>query len=285
VILWSSVARTPKDFVISRVSRLYPSFWVGMLLTATVLYVFTAHIPTWRTLLANATMIPAVLDAPRIDEVYWTLEIEIRFYAMVFVLVVLRQMKHIERWLWAWLAATIVCQFVDEPWIVTFATLQPHAPFFVAGGFFYLVLFRGWTWHRTTALVVLAALCALSAHGDRGQFILADEISALVVPAAVVAFFGLFASLRFPVPAGLSCGLGSLTYPLYLTHAQIGRVVYDAIEPTLGVSALLVVTVLALVMSWVIAVTVDIPARKPVARALRRLFEVEILKPELNATK
>src|SRR5262245_60873355 len=54
VILWSSEARSAGEFVISRVSRLYPSFWIAVLLTAAVVNL-SGHpeLVTTRTLLLN----------------------------------------------------------------------------------------------------------------------------------------------------------------------------------------------------------------------------------------
>jgi len=272
VIPWSAMGRSPADFVASRVSRLYPTFWVAMALTIALGFAFLGTLPSVRTVIANMTMVPAMLGSPRIDDIYWTLEIEVRFYALIFVLLILRQMPHFERWLMGWLAAAIVCYFVDEPWIVRFALLMPHAVYFIAGGLFFLVMFRGWTWQRATAIVVSSVLGAATAYDGRAEFISADAVSALVVPIVIVVFFGAFALLRMPVAPGVAYKLGALTYPLYLTHAALGALTYRALVPHIGSWALLVIIVLALLVSWILSVTVDIPARKPVRRWIGQLL-------------
>jgi peptidoglycan/LPS O-acetylase OafA/YrhL len=69
-------------------------------------------------LLANATMMPQLFDAERIDGVYWTLELEIRFYFLIFVLLLLRQIGNIERWLYLWLAVSAWITLQDAPrWV------------------------------------------------------------------------------------------------------------------------------------------------------------------------
>jgi peptidoglycan/LPS O-acetylase OafA/YrhL len=272
VIPWSAMGRTATDFVASRVSRLYPSFWVAMALTVALVFAFRGTLPTVTTLLANATMVPAMLGAPRVDDIYWTLEIEVRFYALIFLLLILRQMPHFERWLMGWLAVAVICRFVEEPWIVNFALLIPHAVYFIAGGLFFLVMFRGWTWQRAVAIAVACVMCTLTAYDGRQSFITADAVSGLVVPIVIVIFFAAFAMLRVPVPAGLAYQLGALTYPLYLTHASVGLFVYRALEPAMGTWALLVIVPLALLVGWVLAVAVDIPARKPVRRWVGQLL-------------
>jgi hypothetical protein len=62
---------------------------------------------------------------------------------------------------------------------------------------------------------------------------------------------------------------------LYLTHATIGILVYALLRPKLGVAiALFVITTLALVIAWIITITVDIPARKPLTNLLYRWARV-----------
>ena len=54
VILWTAQAKDGYAFVVSRISRLYPSFWVAVLLTSLV--VWGSFSPM--TVVANLTMIP-----------------------------------------------------------------------------------------------------------------------------------------------------------------------------------------------------------------------------------
>jgi peptidoglycan/LPS O-acetylase OafA/YrhL len=282
VILWSSIDRDPVGFAISRISRLYPAFWVSLAITSLCVFLIAEGVPHvvvplldhW-TLAANATMIPATLNAPLIEGVYWTLEIEIRFYALVMAVLLFRQMHRIESVLYSWLAISVAGMFVDMPWIVRFIFIEPYAPFFVAGCFFYLVLSRGRTWPRIGALAVAAISGMFVAHSQREGFITPDPISAVVVPALVLLFFGIFVALTFRkrVPAGERFArLGSITYPLYLVHGLIGYLIYEFLHPHVGVgSALLIITAVIITLSWLITVLVDIPARKPFAAFLYRV--------------
>jgi peptidoglycan/LPS O-acetylase OafA/YrhL len=272
VILWSTQGRDATGFVISRISRLYPSFWVGLLFTIILAYLLAGTLPDVRTVVANATMIPAPLGSPLIDGVYWTLEVEIRFYALIFLLLLTRQMPRVELWLYGWLAVSITCLLIDMPWVIKYVALQPYGAFFVAGCLFYLVHSKGVTASRAIALVVSAATCVYVSHTQRSGFITADTSSAVVVPSVIIAFFGVFALLiRSTANFRFASGLGALTYPLYLTHATMGMLVYRLVLPSLGVAAaLIIITALALAVAWLIAVLVDIPARKPFANLLSR---------------
>jgi len=282
VILWSSINRDPLGFAISRISRLYPAFWISLAITSLCVFLIAEAVPhvevppldKW-TLAANATMIPATLNAPLIEGVYWTLEVEIRFYALIMALLIFRQMRRVEGFLYGWLALSIVGAFVQLPWIVRFVILQPYGPFFVAGCLFYLVLSRGRTLPRLVALATAALACMFVAHSQREGFITPDPVSAIVVPGLVLLFFATFVALTFrkrtPV-SGRFARLGAITYPLYLVHGLIGYLIYEILHPHVGVgAALLIITAVIISLSWLITVLVDIPARKPFAAFLYRV--------------
>lgn len=282
VILWSSVNRNALGFVVSRISRLYPTFWVSLIFTVGCILLLGGAVPSYVppsldlwTLAANATMLPSPLNTPLIEGVYWTLEIEIRFYALIFLLLLLRQMHHVEAWLYAWLLVSIAALVVNLPWVIHYAALIPYGPFFIAGCLFYLVLSKGMTASRGVALMICAVVCAYTSLSQRSGFIAADPLSGVIVPSLILLFFGLFAVLILrkhnSTASRFSYWAGALTYPLYLIHATMGALVYELLRPRLGVAiALLTITILALTVAWIITVTIDIPARKPLSDLLYR---------------
>jgi peptidoglycan/LPS O-acetylase OafA/YrhL len=295
VILWSSINRDALGFTVSRISRLYPSFWVSIAFTSLCIVLLGPLVAGYRpppldawTIVANATMLPTMLGATRIEDVYWTLEIELRFYGLVFLVLLLRQMRNVEAWLYVWLAVSIVGLFVELPWLIRFLALQPYGPFFIAGCLFFRVLSGGMDWRRGLGLVVCAAACAYISIGQLRQFITPDAISAWIVPGLVLGFFGMFALLALrPGPSRLppmAYHLGELTYPLYLTHATMGLLVYQLLRPRIGVAlALATITILALAVAWAITHLVDRPARKPLSNLLYRCAAaIRIYKPAVS---
>ena len=83
VILWTAFNRTPGRFVLARLCRLYPSYWVCVLITSGVL-AWAGGAPSWRQLVTNLTMFQHFFGFDSIDQVYWTLYVELKFYALVF---------------------------------------------------------------------------------------------------------------------------------------------------------------------------------------------------------
>ncbi|MCL4791910.1 MAG: acyltransferase [Gammaproteobacteria bacterium] len=286
VILWSAQGKSATSFAVSRFCRLYPTFWAAMLLTSACYLLLGPHAPqmsgqeiSLHRLLANATMMPQLFNAERIDGVYWTLELEIRFYFLVFVLLLLRQIGNIERWLYAWLAACTWITLQGAPRWIEFFAVAPYGSFFIGGCLLYLIHSAGWTWQRAVALGIAIALSVADSLRIRSGFITADAESAWAVPLLVLLLFGVLLLLlvflhrpdRLTPQSGLSYRLGALTYPLYLTHAAIGRMLIEILLPHVGaVWAVLMTSICALVIAQLLVVLVDEPARKPAARLLYR---------------
>jgi peptidoglycan/LPS O-acetylase OafA/YrhL len=286
VILWSAKGKSATSFAISRFCRLYPVFWTAMLLTSACYLLLGPHAPqmggqeiSLHRLLANATMMPQLFDTERIDGVYWTLEMEIRFYFLIFVLLVLRQIGNIEKWLYLWLAVSAWITLQDAPGWVHFLAVAPYGSFFIGGCLLYLIHSAGWTWQRAAAMGLTVALSVADSLRIRSGFITPDAESAWVVPLLVIVLFGALLLLlvfrhhpdRLAPQSGLRYRLGALTYPLYLTHAAIGRMLIEIILPHVGaVLAVSFTTICAIAIAWILVIVVDEPARKPLSRLIYR---------------
>ena len=134
------------DFVVSRFSRLYPTYWFAVLATtATVtLYGVQEALRTPQEVLINLTMLQGFMQVRNVDGVYWTLTYELLFYAWMFLLFRLNRLAQIERFLGAWLlmaAASHILTLVygHFPWKITFSLLLQYAHLFAAGILFYLI--------------------------------------------------------------------------------------------------------------------------------------------------
>ncbi|WP_308380651.1 acyltransferase family protein [Serratia marcescens] len=78
-----------KAFFISRFFRLYPGYWFSLLLFIVVSYFLGKQFP-WYQILANTTMVQTAMGVKDIVGVYWTLFIEIVFYALCVAAFVMR---------------------------------------------------------------------------------------------------------------------------------------------------------------------------------------------------
>jgi peptidoglycan/LPS O-acetylase OafA/YrhL len=232
VILMTAQNRSGIEFINSRGARLYPSFWIAVLLSALALALLADDPPSLANIAANLTMQPHVFDQPYIDMVYWTLVVEMKFYALAWLVIVTRQMKRVETLLTLWLAVTAVAVWIKIPHWLDSIVMPMYASLFAGGCFLYLMRSRGVNARR---LVLFAVSVVLSMYWTLQYQHKYTHSTSFETQATVVAIiFGmsivlLLLALRcWSLPRiRLWFWMGCLTYPLYLTHAQPGHNVFN----------------------------------------------------------
>lgn len=75
-----------RDFITKRFFRLYPAFWLTLLLTYLANWLPQGRTPSLGSLIANASMLPSVFGVESAMGHFWTLEIEFVFYMLVVLL-------------------------------------------------------------------------------------------------------------------------------------------------------------------------------------------------------
>ena len=279
VILMSVWGRTPRQFVASRVARLYPAFWVAVLLTATLRWLWpTFGSRTPGEVLANLTMFHEPFGVPHVDGVYWTLWVEMQFYLLMllfsFVGITVRRVL---------VAATVVplvCTALALWWPATGSavTFLSWASMFGAGMALYLVYREGHTVGRWAVVLLntaqgmaiaaelkTTAIDNIASGHTTSAVVLALVVLGTVVAVAVVSLVPAVAHWDL----SLLTWLGALTYPLYLTHEYVGWALIETLYPALGRWATLAVaTALCLALAWSMHRFVERPVHGPLRRAL-----------------
>ena len=279
VILMTAASGSWRGFIISRCVRLYPAFWAACTLTFIVTRLiggerFHATLPQY---LVNMTMLNGFAGVRSIDNAYWSLFVELRFYALVTMVLLLGQIQRIQPLLIGWTVVTAALEFLPVG-LLHNLLIYEYAPYFIAGATFYVVRSSGLTTHRVGLLLAnlvlalrhsLAALPALDKHYQ-------THFAPMVVGLCVVVFF----AVMFAVSTGRTGPLGqrswvtvgALTYPVYLMHQNIGYMVFNALYPAVSAHVLLWGTVaLMCVAARVLNTQVEARAAKPLKRALARV--------------
>lgn len=277
VILWSSHGRTPAEFVASRIARLYPSLWICVLLTSAVLAAAgrTAEVSP-RIIALNLTMVPGILGAPYVDGVYWTLFVELKFYVLVFAVLLLRLMDRIEMVLAFWLACCAAGALGLTPHWVDSLAMAPFGPYFISGCIIYMIRSRGASVVRVAALALSCVLGTLVAIDQQEGFMKSTTPgSAAVVVCAIIAFHAIFLAValrpRILPDSRVWYLLGTLTYPLYLLHNQIGKVVLGvALQFSTLWGALAIALIVIYALAWVVAAVSERRFSKQLHRTLLR---------------
>jgi peptidoglycan/LPS O-acetylase OafA/YrhL len=219
------------DFLVARFSRLYPAYWTAILLTAGFLWLANGPVepPTARQVVVNFTMLQSFFKVPPVDGVYWTLEVELLFYAMALAVFCAGLMRRPQVPIAAWLVLSAL--FYSPLWPAYIESqrfagaaarllILEFAPFFALGVVFYRL------YRRQGAAVWNYALAA-AAYG----LILAKwpaNVSLMIGAAAFVLWkvgHGGLAFLRFPPLVFV----GTISYSLYLVHQNIGHAIMVAL--------------------------------------------------------
>lgn len=255
VIYCSAAGRNPGQFAISRITRLFPTMWVCMTFTAALSLLLRGDASnlTLTQWLANSTILSKYLGQEYIDGVYWTLEIEIKFYFMVFVLLAGGAFRHERIWLFIWLAATIAFVIFKQPFFMGWFISPEYSSLFIAGITFFLARHEGLQpFHVTVLLIsfVMSGRYAFLTVSDFARNVTtSDRWTAVLIVAGFYILFLLIATRRFSLrPTPLLLALGGMTYPLYLLHNRIGKEVFDAFKGAFAALPLLLV-IAALVMA------------------------------------
>lgn len=241
VILMTASRGSLKTFAISRVVRLYPAFWACCTLTFVLIALmggerFSASVGQY---LVNLTMLSGFVGVPSIDGVYWSLFVELQFYALVAALLLIGRIHQAERFLVLWLLATVALEaYPIAP--LRSVLLTDHAAYFIAGAMTFLIWERGLSMLRLGVIGSCLLLALYQSLDGLGQFEkhFATALNPLVVAAIICTFFAvmlLVATRRMGVfnrRPWLTAG--ALTYPLYLIHQNVGFMIFNIAYPAIN---------------------------------------------------
>ncbi|MFD5059556.1 acyltransferase family protein [Streptomyces sp. NPDC058394] len=273
VICMSCWGRTPKDFFVSRVIRLYPAYWFAVAFTVAVLVALPGvwGRPQGRDILLNLTMLQSGSGVQNVDAVYWTLWSEMRFYLLFMVMVAMGlTYRRVVVFCCVWGAAAMLAPVSKFPLLVLAAD-PSGAWYFIAGLALYLMHRFG----QDLLLWGILAMAWLMGQRELGLRVAYEGVSSW---RGSVLIFTVFLLVMVAVALGLTDHIrwkwlvtaGCLTYPLYLMHYVTGTTLISRLHDAMD-ARLLVALVIAgfLVLSWLVHRLVE----RPVARLLKRGLE------------
>jgi peptidoglycan/LPS O-acetylase OafA/YrhL len=210
--------RPLRRFVLSRIFRLYPAYWVAVLLCLLLLQ------PSLGQVLINLTMLQRFVGIDDLLGVFWTLQVELTFYAVVAALLLTR---------WKDSAASAVMCMVFFSLVslaMAYVRYQHGIKTPVASPLSLTVMFAGSLvfWHERRAITFRQLLACYGAVGmvlivsfqlgyakDWG---LQEHPGPLMVSYAIAAVAFALAKRFWKTVPRLFLWLGAISYSLYLLH-------------------------------------------------------------------
>ena len=294
VILYSA-GRDSRSFARSRVLRLVPGALVSASLSAVTLLTLTT-MPAWSVATRFLRSIFFAPYGPWLDGVYWTLGIEIVFYATIFVLLKTASVERLRLVLYPiglvssafWLMSVffglnVYINTTFGPAVVR--TLQLllvyHGNLFTIGGLLWASLLG----QRKGADLPVIALCVgtamLHIANDKAwEAEVAHSTAAVPILIWATCVVGIVLSVRFNdqvsrvIPGRFARNIGIATYPLYLINDVIGAVfLKGAYALTSHAEAALAFAMLATcALALSIAAFAEPPIRTVLATAFDRIW-------------
>ncbi len=281
VILMTASKGRMRGFVISRVVRLYPAFWACCTITFAVTLAigeprFSASLGQY---LVNMTMLSGFVGVESIDGAYWSLFVEIGFYMLVGLVMILGRIHQAQSFIILWLVASLALEIFQVS-ILRYLLITQYAAFFIAGATYYFIWSKGLSPTRIGIVVVSWWLAMYQSIGELVDF---EEdyntpISGYIVAAIITVFFavmmlvslgrtGWFGRRRWMLA-------GALTYPLYLLHQHIGFMIFNVAYPQVNPHVLLWGAIAgALLSAYAVHVLVERRFCPPMKGALERFAD------------
>ena len=273
-VILLTLERSPSvtEFAVARFARLYPAYWLSVLVTA--FYVLWVGKYGVTEVLVNATMLQTFFGVTNITNPYWSLALELTFYVGMMGLAKLGLLRQLDWLCIVWLVAMAgvrlagLIQPAQDPllWVLF---MPQFGAFFVAGMMLYRFQSGRGTWLTGLALA-LAVLHALFGRDDWAHFspALYSGVMLFCVALVWVAASGRMARI-FTWPPLLA--LGHWSYSLYLLHCTVANLCVLAVV-ALGVPRLWSIAA-ALPISLAAAALsrrfVELPAQRWIKRKLR----------------
>ncbi len=274
VILMTAKNSNIIDFCISRLSRLYPAYWVGVLLSSIIIFLFGGEVfkVTFSQFIFNLTMLNGFFGVEYVDGVYWSLLVELKFYILIGIILLFNKIKHIKKISLLLLGISLLfCFFpfskVPEVLkIIYFFTFPRWSPYFVAGMFFYLIKLdrKVYTYLPPIFISYFISLWLCFKDIDHRIVIYNTTFSKITVGVLITLFFALMLIISIGklqiLNKKIFLKFGILTYPLYLIHQNIGFIMINNFNSFINKWVLLILIItFMLLLSFIINKYIEKP--------------------------
>lgn len=238
------MSSSPIQFIWKRAKRLYPAYWLCIVMTSVVMALFLPEfLRDIKTILVNFTMLQNFVGVTNVDGVYWTLSYELIFYFYIAVLLFFKKasLKWIRNLSLVWIAVSFAFYVLENSGVsnalmtVAKLTLMPYFTAQFAGGMLMATVAKEQKRDYISYGGVLASVI-LSLIVQELSYAVLYCIAAMLLVLTVEKRFiikdakyltNIEKIRKYLTPLSFVAGI---SYPLYLLHQFIGFAIIKHLE-------------------------------------------------------
>lgn len=238
--------KSSKEFILNRFYRLYPTYWIYVTITFCIIIVMSEDALITVTsigpqYLVNMTMLQHFFKVEDLDGPYWTLAIELIFYAMILFMYKLRLLSRFDiiavlLIIFTMIAYNFKQYFIIDKLLDGFPLLG-YLPLFFSGILFYKMHVQ----NKTVMYYILLCFCLGSQIylfnfvNGRGKFLTQYEYAAMLGLYFLIFLLFVHNKLTFISKATPLLYVGKISYQMYLIHQCLAlNILIPFFNETLG---------------------------------------------------
>ena len=223
--------KTPFGFVYSRFLRLFPIYWISLIITVAAMFLMGIHLEilTWQNITINFTMLQRFIGFKDIDGAYWTLAVELMFYLFVIIILFFNKLEKIIEiflaiiFLLLIIRSTLAIQFTEIVSLKKIMDQLRYFHLFLAGMIFYNIYKNG------ISRYYFLLLCICIGLNFQAQIRFNIFVETFIILFFFLVFYILttkFKYFLFFFNNPILQFLGKISYPLYLLNEMFGVSVF-----------------------------------------------------------
>jgi peptidoglycan/LPS O-acetylase OafA/YrhL len=175
-----------------------------------------------------------------VDGSYWSLAVELAFYMLIGVFVAVFSFSNIRYFFTGWLSISFLVFFFDvQRYLLAEFTLARHAPYFIFGGFLALLMqnfsvstlrekvidITGMIFATLLAFYVMnySLVSSYGVKDPKDFYYVTGFILLIFICVPFIVYYSKYVTNSRIIKLSMLCG--GVTYPLYLLHQQIGKMI------------------------------------------------------------
>lgn len=269
-VIFMSINKETKarGFIISRFSRLYPTFFFAVIITFIIVKLAGLEgreVKVYEALL-NLLMFHEYLGVPHVDGVYWTLTVEITFYFWCFITILFNKNNCLPFLLLSFLffsfSAELLPQTIYKALGKIFIT--KYVSFFILGMFTYKLIKDKEIMQSMAGIIV--SFLVLILKSETNEFY-------VYILIYILFFLGVINMLK-AFENAVFVFLGGISYSLYLLHQNIGYVIINNMTER-GFDKLFSIffaLTLSIFLAWLMHKLVEVKLSKVIKTTLHKWF-------------